>query len=120
MSAATSEHIMQVGLGFWGFKVLLSAVEIGLFSAFSAADLPTLQRKLALHQRSARDVLDALVALKLLERTNGVYRNTADTDLFLDHPNHHDARDRAQRHCRDSREPNRGGWSTSVRPGVSR
>jgi predicted O-methyltransferase YrrM len=86
MSAATPEHIMQVGLGFWASKTLLSAVEVGVFStlANAPADLPTLQRKLALHQRSARDFLDALVALKLLERENGVYSNTADTDLFLD------------------------------------
>jgi hypothetical protein len=48
------------------------------------ADLLTLQKKLALHQRSARDFLDALVAAKLLERENGIYRNTADTDQFLD------------------------------------
>ena len=86
VSAATPEHIMQVGLGFWASKTLLSAVELGVFStlAEAPADLPTLQRKLALHQRSARDFLDALVALKLLERENGVYSNTADTDLFLD------------------------------------
>ena len=86
VSAATPEHIMQVGLGFWASKTLLSAVELGVFStlADAPADLPTLQRKLALHQRSARDFLDALVALKLLERENGVYSNAADTDLFLD------------------------------------
>ena len=86
VSAATPEHIMQVGLGFWASKTLLSAVELGVFStlADAPADLPTLQRKLALHQRSARDFLDALVALKLLERENDVYSNTADTDLFLD------------------------------------
>ena len=86
MSAATPKHIMQVGLGFWASKTLLSAVELGVFStlADAPADLPTLQRKLALHQRSARDFLDALVALKLLERENGIYSNTADTDLFLD------------------------------------
>ena len=52
--------------------------------ANAPADLPTLQRKLALHQRSARDFLDVLVALKLLERENGIYSNTVDTDLFLD------------------------------------
>jgi hypothetical protein len=77
---------MQVGLGFWASKTLLSAVELGVFStlANAPADLPTLQRKLALHQRSARDFLDALVALKLLERKNGIYSNTVDTDLFLD------------------------------------
>ncbi|MBV9198535.1 MAG: methyltransferase [Alphaproteobacteria bacterium] len=86
MSAATPEHIMQVGFGFWGSKTLLSAVELGVFSTLvnAPADLPTLQRKLALHQRSARDFLDALVALKLLERQNGIYSNTVDTDLFLD------------------------------------
>jgi len=86
VSATTPEHIMQIGLGFWASKTLLSAVELGLFSNLAAApaDLPTLQEKLALHPRSARDFLDALVALKLLERDNGVYRNAADTDFFLD------------------------------------
>src|SRR6201986_888106 len=86
MSAATPEHIMKVGFGFWASKTLLSAVELGVFStlAEAPADLPTLQKKLALHQRSARDFLDALVALKLLERENGVYSNTEDTDQFLD------------------------------------
>ncbi|GLS19896.1 methyltransferase/methylase [Labrys miyagiensis] len=86
VSTATPEYIMHVGMGFWASKTLLSAVELGVFStlADAPADLPTLQKKLALHQRSARDFLDALVALKLLERENGIYSNTADTDLFLD------------------------------------
>ncbi|WP_417020889.1 methyltransferase [Candidatus Phyllobacterium onerii] len=86
VSTATPEHIMQVGMGFWASKTLLSAVELGVFStlANAPADLPTLQSKLALHQRSARDFLDALVALKLLERENGIYSNTADTEIFLD------------------------------------
>jgi hypothetical protein len=86
MSVTTPQHIMELGLGFWASKTVLSAVELGVFSilAGAPADLPTLQRKLALHQRSARDFLDALVALKLLAREDGVYSNTADTDLFLD------------------------------------
>lgn len=86
MSAATPEHIMQIGMGFWASKTLLSAVELGVFSTLAAgpADLGTLQRTLALHQRSARDFLDALVALNLLERENGIYSNTPDTDLYLD------------------------------------
>jgi Dimerisation domain len=91
VSAATPQHIMELGLSFWASKTILSAVELGVFGAVAdaPADLPTLQRKLALHQRSARDFLDALVALKLLERKKHVYGNTADTDLFLDpsHPN---------------------------------
>ena len=43
-----------------------------------------MQKKLGLHERSARDFLDALVALNLLERKNGVYSNTVEADLFLD------------------------------------
>src|SRR3974390_2848505 len=80
---------MQVGFGFWASKTLLSAVELGVFSSLAnaPADLPTLQRTLALHQRSARDFLDALVALKLLERENGTYSNTVETDQFLDRAN---------------------------------
>lgn len=86
MSNATPDNIMQIGLGFWASKTLLSAVELGVFSALavSPADLATLQAKLKLHPRSARDFLDALVALKLLERDNGIYRNTPDAELFLD------------------------------------
>ena len=86
MSHATPAAIMQIGTGFMGSKTLLSAVELGVFTTFAngGADLPTLQQKLGLHQRSARDFLDALVALNLLERTNGVYSNTVETDLFLD------------------------------------
>ncbi|KKN66670.1 hypothetical protein LCGC14_0469250 [marine sediment metagenome] len=80
------DNIMKLGMGFWGSKALLSAVELGVFSvlAKAPADLPTLQRKLGLHQRASRDFLDALVALGVLDRENGVYRNAPDADLFLD------------------------------------
>lgn len=86
MSETTPDDIMKIGMGFWASKTLLSAVELGLFSllATAPADLETLQARLKLHPRSARDFLDALVALKMLERDNGIYRNAPDTDLFLD------------------------------------
>ena len=47
MSHATPAAIMQIGTGFMGSKTLLSAVELGVFSALAngAADLPTLQQK---------------------------------------------------------------------------
>ena len=82
----TPDHIMQVGLGFWGSKTLLSAVEMGLFSDLAAhpGDLNSIQGRLGLHPRSARDFLDALTAMGFLTRENGVYRNTPSTDLFLD------------------------------------
>jgi hypothetical protein len=83
--APTPANIFTIAFGFWPAKVLLSAVELGVFTelAKGAADLASLSQKLGLHARSARDFLDALVALKLLEREDGRYSNTAETDLFL-------------------------------------
>ncbi len=80
------EHILQIGLGFWASKVLFSAVEMGLFTEFAhqPEDLETVRGRLGLHPRAARDFLDALVALGLLERRDGKYFNTPETDLFLD------------------------------------
>ncbi len=77
---------MQLGLGFWGSKTLLSAVEIGLFTELAKGPLgfETLAERLMLHPRSARDFLDALVALGMLERDGDRYSNTTETDLFLD------------------------------------
>jgi hypothetical protein len=77
---------MQVGLGFWASKTLLSAVEMEVFTELAKhpEDLNTLQGRLGLHPRSARDFLDALVALGFLERIDGKYYNTQETDLYLD------------------------------------
>ena len=83
---ATPEHILQVGLGFWASKTLLSAVEMGLFTELAAhpGELGSVGERLGLHPRSAADFLDALVALGFLDRRDGVYHNTPATDLFLD------------------------------------
>ncbi|MGI8569315.1 MAG: methyltransferase [Methylocella sp.] len=82
----TPANIFNLGLGFWASKTLLSAVELDLFTelAKGPAYLADLSQRLGLHERSARDFLDALVALKLLDREEGRYRNTAETDRFLD------------------------------------
>jgi hypothetical protein len=86
VTEVSPESILQVGIGFWASKTLLSAVELELFThlADHPQDLETLRARLGLHRRSARDFLDALVALGFLHRTDGVYRNTAATDAFLD------------------------------------
>lgn len=83
---ASPDRILQTGLAFWSSKVLLSAVEMEIFTELAKhpGDLATLQGRLGLHPRAARDFLDALVALGFLQRTEGVYHNTAETDLFLD------------------------------------
>jgi len=84
--AVTPEKIMQLGLGFWSSKTFLSAVELGLFTELAKGTLngDQLTERLQLHPRSARDFFDALVSLGMLEREDGLYRNTPDTDLFLD------------------------------------
>jgi hypothetical protein len=82
--------IMQIGLGFWASKTLLSAVELGLFTTLGAGAMTgqEVAEHLSLRSRAVYDFLDGLVALGLLARDgNGedaVYRNTADTALFLD------------------------------------
>jgi len=77
---------MQIGLGFWPSKVLLSAVEMGVFTELASGpqDFSKLAGRLGLHARSARDYLDALVAMGFLHRVDGTYSNTRETDLFLD------------------------------------
>ena len=83
----TPDAILQLGFGFWGSKVLLSAVELGVFSELAKSgpsDGDELRERLGLHPRSAADFFDALVALGMLERDNGSYSNTPATELFLD------------------------------------
>jgi hypothetical protein len=84
----TPDGIMELGLGFWASKTLLSAVELRVFATL-ATDGPLgaddLAERLGVHPRSARDFFDALVALEMLERDDdGRYSNTPATDLFLD------------------------------------
>lgn len=80
------EKILQTGLAFWASKTLLSAIEMGLFSELSRGpeSFDSLSGRLGLHSRSARDFLDALVALGFLTRRGDLYGNTPETDLFLD------------------------------------
>jgi hypothetical protein len=82
----TPDHILQTGLAFWASKTLLTAVEMELFTdlAKHPGDLASVQGRMGLHPRGARDFLDALVALGFLKRENGIYSNTPETDLFLD------------------------------------
>ncbi|MEO8767516.1 MAG: methyltransferase [Nitrosospira sp.] len=82
----TPENILQTGMAFWASKTLLSAVEIDIFTklSHSPASLDSLSQQAGLHSRSARDFLDALVALGFLKREDGCYSNTPETDLFLD------------------------------------
>ena len=84
--ALTPDAILQTGMAFWASKTLLSAIELGVFTELAAGPLgfDALSRRVKLHPRSARDFLDALVALGFLKRSNQQYANTPETALFLD------------------------------------
>jgi hypothetical protein len=86
VGAVGIDQILQIGLGFWSAKTLLSAVELSLFTelAKEPGDLASLRSRLHLHPRSAGDFLDALVAMGLLVRSDGIYRNSPAADFFLD------------------------------------
>ena len=82
--------IMQVGMGFWASKTLLTAVNMDLFTHLSESELTgeEIRLKLNLHERSYYDFLDTLVALGFLERTGlkstSIYKNSPETAIFLD------------------------------------
>lgn len=84
--AVTPAAIMQLGSGFMASKTLLSAIELGLFTALAKGPLTleALTERVRLHARSARDFFDALVALGMLKRTGTRYANTPATARFLD------------------------------------
>jgi hypothetical protein len=88
MAAAevTPDGILQLGMGFWASKALLSAVELGVFTTL--VDRPrtadALIAELGLQRRGTVDWLDALVSLGMLERNGDEYANAPATELFLD------------------------------------
>jgi predicted O-methyltransferase YrrM len=90
MASLSPARIMEIGMSFWPAKVLLSAVELGLFTALGGKPMTgaELQRELGLHSRANPDFFDALVAMSFLERDgdgpDARYRNTAETAMFLD------------------------------------
>ena len=83
-------NIMQVGMGFWASKTLLTAVKLELFSHLAAKSLSgeEVKHKLGLHDRGLYDFLDTLVALGFLQKKGNketaIYSNSADSDFFLD------------------------------------
>lgn len=83
-------HIMQVGMGFFASKALLSAVELGLFTELAKRKMTAseIANALGLNQRAVPDFPDALLAVGFLRREgdgpNSVYSNTPESAAFLD------------------------------------
>ncbi len=82
--------VLQTAFAFWSSKVLLTAVELGLFTRLGERGLTAeaLGAELELHPRGTYDFFDALVAMGFLERdgdgAEGRYRNNALGSLYLD------------------------------------
>ncbi|UVT15155.1 MAG: methyltransferase [Nitrospira sp.] len=89
-SAVNPSSILQTAFGFWGSKVLLTAVEIGLFTTLADRRLTgtELGRELHLHPRAIADFFDALVSMRFLDRAGdgpeAKYFNTPEGAVFLD------------------------------------
>jgi hypothetical protein len=89
-SAPSPDAILQTAFGFWNSKVLLTAVTFDLFTTLGQRRLTGAQigKELGLHPRGIADFLDALVAMKFLERDGDApdakYFNTPATALYLD------------------------------------
>lgn len=90
MSDLTPSHILQIGMGFFASKTLLSAIELKLFTALARGPMTMAEiaKSLSLNERAVPDFPDALVALGLLDRAgNGPearYSNTPEGAVFLD------------------------------------
>jgi hypothetical protein len=89
-TSPTPDAILQTAFGFWNSKVFLTAVTFDLFTKLGQGTLtgPELGKELGLHPRGIADFLDALVAMKFLEREgdgpDAKYSNTPATALYLD------------------------------------
>lgn len=86
----TPARILETATAFWPAKVLLSAIELGLFTELAKKPLTNAELAHALGIRVDRsaDFFDVLVAMGFLERdgdgATATYGNTVETDLFLD------------------------------------
>jgi len=89
LSQLNPGRIIEVGMGFWPAKTLLSAVKLDVFTALGQETLTgkELGRCLGLHERGIWDFFDTLVALDFLQRDGdgptARYSNTPETGLFL-------------------------------------
>jgi predicted O-methyltransferase YrrM len=82
--------ILQTAFAFWSSKVLLTAVEFGVFTKLGDRKLTgaELGAEVGLHPRAIGDFFDALVAMKFLDREGdgpeAKYCNTPAGVLYLD------------------------------------
>ena len=87
---AAPRHILEVAFAFRRSKILLAAVELGLFKTIGndRCDAESISHRVGLHDRSARHFLNALVEADFLNCDgDSLYYNTAESIRFLDPSN---------------------------------
>ena len=85
--------LMELATGFWSFKTLASAYELGLFEQLSGTSGTTageLADRLGIASRPAEMLLTGCAALGVLQKQDGRYVNSPLSDEYLvpGKPNH--------------------------------
>jgi precorrin-6B methylase 2 len=89
-AAVDVSPILETGFAFWSSKVLLTAVEFGVFTRLAGRPMTgaELGAEVGIHPRGVSDFFDALVALGFLDRDGdgptASYFNTPAGSLYLD------------------------------------
>jgi hypothetical protein len=84
---ADPQRILELGMAFWSSRVVLTAVEFGVFTELAGGprSAQSLMDRFGWHPRAAGPFLDALVGMGLLRRDRaGLYSNSRQAALFLD------------------------------------
>lgn len=80
------DRIVNMASAFYESCVLFTASDLGIFKKISeleSVDAATIANELNLSERCTRLLLDACVALGLLEKENNEYKNTPESSAFL-------------------------------------
>jgi SAM-dependent methyltransferase len=96
------EELLEMVRGFQPSRILLSALELELFSAVAelgpTATASEIARRLDADLRATEVLLNALVALKMLSKTAGIFANSALAARYLVRGDPADSRDALRHH----------------------
>jgi SAM-dependent methyltransferase len=81
-----ANRIVEMASAFYESAILFAASDLGIFrklAELGQADMETVASSCGLDRRGGRILLDACVALDLLEKKDGRYRNSPEAAIFL-------------------------------------
>ena len=78
-------EIREIAVAYQKSRIFLTAYELDIFTTIGekSYNAETVSKALNLNQNAIERLLNALVALKLLEKNNENYSNTKDSLMFL-------------------------------------